>query len=273
MTQEQAYLDLMQSILDLGIESKDRTGIGTLSIFGSKLEFDLNGKLPLLTTKKMFSKGIIEELLFFLRGETDTKLLEAKGVNIWKGNTSREFLDSVGLNHLPEGSLGKGYGYQWRNFGGVDQIKELIDGLKNNPTSRRHIVSAWNAGELKEMALQPCHMFFQMYVRNNKLSCQFYMRSVDVFLGLPFNIASYALLTYLVAEMLNMQTDKLIFVGGDTHLYMNHLEQAKVQISRTPFDFPSVIVPKTDLNFDVTYKDFSINNYVSHPALKAEMAI
>lgn len=153
MTQEQAYLDLMQSILDLGIESTDRTGTGTLSIFGSKLEFDLNGKLPLLTTKKMFSKGIIEELLFFLRGETDTKLLEAKGVNIWKGNTSREFLDSVGLNHLPEGSLGKGYGYQWRNFGGVDQIKELVDGLKNNPTSRRHIVSAWNAGELKEMAL------------------------------------------------------------------------------------------------------------------------
>ena len=279
--EEQKYLDLMQEIMDKGTYTPDRTGTGTFSIFGSKLEFELNGKLPLLTTKKMFTKGIIEELLFFLRGETNTKLLEEKGVNIWKGNTSREFLDSRGLHNEPEGSLGKGYGFQWRNFcgdviggtPGVDQLKEVIDNIKSDPYSRRHIVTAWNPKQINEMALPPCHTFWQFYIRDGKLSCQFYMRSVDVFLGLPFNIVSYALLTYLIAEMTGLQAEKVIFVGGDTHLYSNHIEQAKEQVTRQPFDFPSVIVPKADLDFKISHSDFTITNYQSHPAIKAIMAI
>src|SRR5208283_1827128 len=217
--EEKKYLELLTEILYWGSKREDRTGIGTMGIFGTQLRFSLEGnKVPMLTTKKMFLKGVVEELLFFLRGDTDTKLLEAKGVNIWKGNTTREFLDKRGLKSLPEGSMGKGYGFQWRKFGahdeqidyissayeatdqGTDQLANVIETLKTNPTDRRIIMSAWHPGQLHKAALPPCHIMVQFYVDNGKLSSQFYMRSVDTFLGLPFNILSYAILTRIIAQ-------------------------------------------------------------------------
>jgi thymidylate synthase len=289
--QENKYLELLQSILDIGSTRGDRTGVGTKSIFGTQLRFSLeNNQVPMLTTKKMFSKGIIEELLFFLRGETDTKKLEAKGVNIWKGNTTREFLDKRGLTNLPEGSMGKGYGYQWRKFGetpdfydndlavkGVDQIAQVIDTLKNNPNDRRIIISAWNPCQIPEMALPPCHMMVQFYVDNGKLSSQFYMRSVDTFLGLPFNILSYAIMTRIIAQTVGMEAKEVIFTGGDTHIYLNHIEQVKEQISRVPFDFPTMQINKSLSTLEdiesLQLSDFSFEDYKSHSAIKAEMAV
>lgn len=296
--EEQKYLHLLRDILN-GSERTDRTGVGTYGIFGSQLRFSLeNNKIPMLTTKKIFSKGVIEELLFFLRGETDTKKLEAKGVNIWKGNTTREFLDKKGLKNLPEGDMGKGYGFQWRRFGenhlnlddivgegvnmpytfeGVDQLAQVIDTLKTNPTDRRIIMSAWNPKQLPEMALPPCHMMVQFYADGDQLSSQFYMRSVDSFLGLPFNILSYAILTRIVAETVGMKAKEVIFVGGDTHVYKNHFKQVLEQMMREPFEFPTMDIKKSLSSVSdiekLTLEDFQINNYQSHPAIKAEMAV
>lgn len=289
--EEKNYLNLLQQILETGSKREDRTGVGTLGIFGTQLRFSLqDDTIPLLTTKKMFTKGIIEELLFFIRGETDTKKLEEKGVNIWKGNTSRQFLDSRGLKHLPEGSLGKGYGYQWRKFGaeeafntrlpaeaGVDQLAQVFDSIKKDPMGRRHIVTAWNPAQLNEMALPPCHMTFQFYVDNGTLSCQWYQRSVDCFLGLPFNIMSYAVLTRLMAEATGLKAKEVIFVGGDTHIYLNHIDQVKEQLSRDPFVFPKMKINKKleslkDIE-SLVHTDFEIVDYKSHPSIKATMAV
>lgn len=295
--EEKQYLNLLDDIITNGSKRMDRTGVGTLSIFGTQLRFSLqNDQIPMLTTKKMFSKGIIEELLFFLRGETNTKKLEEKGVNIWKGNTTREFLDKQGLSYLPEGSMGKGYGFQWRNFGGytdqvntgdgsyelvevpgVDQLKKVINTLKTNPTDRRMIMMAWNPAQLDQMSLPPCHMMVQFFVDNNKLSTQFYQRSVDCFLGLPFNILSYAILTKIIAQTVGMEAKEVIFVGGDTHVYLNHIEQVKTQIAREPFSFPTMKINKQlssvkDIE-SLQFSDFDISGYQSHPSIKAEMAV
>jgi len=290
--EEQQYLNLLQNILDNGTEKEDRTGIGTVGIFGSNLRFSLkDNTLPLLTTKKMFLRGIIEELLFFIRGDTDTKLLEQKGVNIWKGNTTREFLDKRGLSYLPEGSIGKGYGYQWRNFGGteradlykhvlkdgVDQLKIALDMIRKDPNSRKNIISAWNPQQLKEMALEPCHMLFQFQVDGNKLNLLWFQRSVDTFLGLPFNIASYAILNMLFAKAANLESGDLIFSGGDTHIYKNHVEQVKQQLTREPFDFAKLNINSQINSIEdmekLSFEDFSVSNYQSHSSIKAEMAV
>lgn len=280
--EEQNYLNLLKNILDNGDSKTDRTGVGTKSIFGTSLKFKLN-KFPLLTTKKMHLKGIIEELLFFLRGDTDTKKLEAKGVNIWKGNTTRDFLNKIGLFHEPEGSMGKGYGFQWRNWGksktdpGIDQLLALVTKLKNNPNDRRLLVSSWNVSQLHEMALPPCHYSFQCYVTSDKkLNLLWNQRSVDSFLGLPFNIASYAALNMLLCKLTNLTPGEIIFNGGDTHIYLNHINQVNEQISREPYDFPELEVPEISSLDDIkllSFEDFKLTNYKFHPAIKAEMAI
>lgn len=289
---EKRYLDLMSHILEHGEDREDRTGVGTKSVFGTQLRFSLeDDTLPLLTTKKMFLKGIVEELLFFIRGETDTKKLEAKGVNIWKGNTSREFLDRRGLSYLPEGNLGKGYGKQWRAWGyhdgwytlrdvpndGIDQLSNALHMIKNDPTSRKIIVSAWNVEQLKEMALEPCHYAFQFYVSNGTLSCLWNQRSVDTFLGLGFNIASYAILTHMMAKAAGLKAKELIFNGGDTHLYNNHIDAAKEQLSREPYPFPKLNIKKGINSIEdmenLSFEDFEIVGYQNHPAIKAQMSI
>lgn len=304
--EELQYLNLIKSILNTGSHKEDRTGTGTLGVFGTQLRFSLkDNTLPLLTTKKMFTRGIIEELLFFIRGETDTKKLEEKGVNIWKGNTSREFLDKRGLTYLPEGSLGKGYGFQWRNFGGTeevfaykkyfangseqvqnpsssfkdgtDQLQNALNLIKNDPTSRKIIVSAWNPQQLKEMALEPCHMMFQFQVDNGKLNLHWYQRSVDTFLGLPFNIASYAILNMLFAKAAQLEPGDLVFSGGDTHIYKNHIHQALEQVQREPYQFPKLNINASINSIEdmesLSFENFVVENYNSHPAIKADMAI
>lgn len=294
--EEKNYLNLLDSILKTGSVRSDRTGVGTVGLFGTQLRFSLeNKKIPMLTSKKMFVKGIIEELLFFLRGESDSKILEARGVKIWQGNTTREFLDKRGLKHLPEGHMGKMYGHQWRRFGahdevvdyesgayestptGVDQIKNVLDLIKNDPFSRRIVVCTWNAKDLDKMCLAPCHPLFQFYVDNGKLSCQFYMRSADAFLGLPFNILSYAILTHIMAECAGMEAKELIFAGGDTHIYSNHIAQVNEQISREPYEFPTLEIHKKISTLEdiesLTFSDFEIVGYQSHPSIKAEMAV
>ena len=249
---ENQYLNLLQDILDNGEMRTDRTGTGTLSVFGRQVRFDISKHIPVLTTKKLAYDKVIEELLWFMRGSTDSKELEAKGVNIWKGNTSREFLDSRGLKHLPEGSIGAGYGHQWRHFNaphplssdlqdmGVDQLKAILNDLKNNPTSRRIFMSAWNPSQLDSMALPPCHVSVQFYVSfdangNKHLSCHMYQRSVDVFLGFPWNILSYSILTHILATMCNMKPKELIISTGDTHIYKDHIDQVKEQLQRVPY--------------------------------------
>ncbi len=284
--EEQNYLNLINNILTNGNERSDRTGVGTKSIFGTQLRFSLeNDTLPLLTTKKVFFRGIVEELLFFLRGDTDTKKLEAKGINIWKGNTSREFLDKKGLLDLSEGDMGKGYGWQWRNFGGdnfnyvkgVDQIANVIKSLKEDPYSRRHIVSAWNPQQLNQMALPPCHAFFQFYVHNDELSCQWTQRSVDCGAGLPFNIASYGLLTHIIAKTVGLKAKEVIFSGGDTHCYLNHIDALKEQMKRVPNIFPTITINKKLTNIqdieNLRFEDFELKNYNPYSAIKMEMAI
>ena len=297
--EEMEYLRLLGNIANNGSRREDRTGVGTFGLFGTQLRFSLkDNKVPMLTTKKMFAKGIIEELLFFLRGETDTNKLEAKGVNIWKGNTTREFLDNRGLHDLDAGDMGKGYGFQWRNFGGkitsnkydasrpapqnryadgVDQLSLVINTLKTNPTDRRIIMSAWNPKQLPEMALPPCHCFCQFYADDGKLSCQFYMRSVDSFLGLPFNILSYAVLTRIIAETVGMQAKELVFIGGDTHIYTNHLGQVTEQLKREPHEFPTMTIGKSLSNVrdieNLQLSDFKFEDYQCHPAIKADMAV
>jgi len=261
------YLDLMQKVLNEGQKKSDRTGTGTLSIFGHQMEFDLSDGFPLVTTKKVHLKSIVHELIWFLQGSTNISYLKENGVSIWD-----EWADE-------KGDLGPVYGAQWRswpdgNNGTIDQIQNLIQGIKTNPDSRRHIVSAWNPALVDEMALPPCHSLFQFYVANEELSCQLYQRSADIFLGVPFNIASYALLTHMVAHVCNLKAGKFVHTFGDAHLYLNHLDQAKLQLSRD-----TKILPQLKLNsevkniFDFKFEDIEIINYESHPSISAPIAV
>jgi len=263
----QIYLDLLNKILNEGTEKHDRTGVGTLSIFGHQMRFDLNDGFPLVTTKKVHLKSIIYELLWFLNGDTNVKFLNDNKVSIWD-----EWADE-------NGDLGHIYGYQWRswettNGKHIDQIAEVVNSLKQNPDSRRHIVCAWNVGDLSNMALPPCHALFQFYVADGKLSCQLYQRSADVFLGVPFNIASYALLTMMIAQVCDLQVGEFIHSFGDTHIYLNHIEQVKTQLSRKPFALPQMkINPDVKSIFEFKYEDFELQNYECHSAIKAPIAI
>ncbi len=261
------YLDLLQHILDHGVKKDDRTGTGTLSVFGYQMRFNLQDGYPLMTTKKLHLKSLIYELLWFLKGETNIKYLQDHGISIWD-----EWADE-------NGELGPIYGVQWRSWKtgdgrSLDQISQVIEQIKSNPNSRRLIVSAWNVGELGKMALLPCHALFQFYVAGGKLSCQLYQRSADVFLGLPFNIASYALLTHMVAQQCDLEVGEFVWTGGDTHLYLNHLEQAQLQLSRELFPLPQLrIKRRPDSIFTYEYEDFEILNYQYHPAIKAPISI
>ena len=262
-----SYLDLMRHVLEHGRRKNDRTGTGTLSVFGAQLRFDLNAGFPLLTTKKVHLKSIIHELLWFLKGETNVRYLRENGVSIWD-----EWADA-------RGELGPVYGYQWRSWPApdgrhIDQIAQVLDQLRRNPDSRRMIVSAWNVGDLDRMALMPCHAFFQFYVAEGRLSCQLYQRSADIFLGVPFNIASYALLTMMVAQVCGLKTGDFVHTFGDTHLYLNHLEQAREQLSRDPRNLPVMNLNPavTDL-FAFKYEDFTLESYEPHPAIKAPVAV
>jgi len=261
------FHQLMHHVLEHGAQKSDRTGTGTLSVFGYQMRFDLAEGFPLVTTKKLHLKSIIYELLWFLSGNTNNQWLKERGVSIWYEWAA------------PNGDLGPVYGYQWRSWPApngehIDQIKEIIHTIKTNPDSRRIIVSAWNVADIPKMALAPCHAFFQFYVANGKLSCQLYQRSADIFLGVPFNIASYALLTHMVAEQCNLQPGEFIWTGGDCHLYSNHLEQVKLQLSRTPYPLPSLkIHRKPESIFDYQFEDFEIVGYESHPHIKAPVAV
>lgn len=261
------YLDLMQHILDNGAEKSDRTGTGTKSVFGYQMRFDLAEGFPLVTTKKVHLRSIIHELLWFLMGEQNIRYLKENGVSIWD-----EWADE-------HGNLGPVYGVQWRSWPGpeggtIDQIERLVQGIKNNPDSRRHIVSAWNVSEVDEMALPPCHTMFQFYVAEGKLSCQLYQRSADVFLGVPFNIASYALLTMMVAQVCDLEAGEFIHTFGDAHLYSNHMEQAHLQLSREPRPLPIMkINPAVDNIFGFKYEDFELINYDPHPHIKGAVAV
>jgi thymidylate synthase len=263
----QTYLNLLQTILDQGVVKHDRTGTGTQSIFGYQMRFDLNAGFPLLTTKKIHMKSIIHELLWFLKGETNVKYLQENGVRIWNEWAK------------PDGELGPIYGYQWRSWPTadgrhIDQIKQVMASLKNNPDSRRHIVSAWNVGEIEHMALPPCHILFQFYVANEKLSCQLYQRSADVFLGVPFNITSYALLTHMMANQLGLQVGDFVHTLGDAHIYLNHIEQVKLQLMRTPYHLPTLqINPNVNSIFGYQFEDFSIVNYEAHPHIKGDISV
>lgn len=261
------YLDLLQYILDNGIKKGDRTGTGTLSVFGYQMRFDLNQGFPLITTKKLHLKSIIHELLWFLKGDTNIAYLKEHGVRIWD-----EWADE-------NGDLGPVYGGQWRSWRSadgrtIDQVAELIQQINTNPNSRRLIVSAWNVGEIERMALPPCHALFQFYVVDGRLSCQLYQRSADVFLGVPFNIASYALLTLMIAQVCDLRPGDFVHTFGDVHLYLNHIEQARLQLTRQPYALPTMILnPEVHSIFDYEYPDFSLQNYQAHPHIKAEVSV
>ncbi len=261
------YLDLMRHVLENGVRKGDRTGVGTISVFGCQMRFDLAEGFPVVTTKKLHLRSIIYELLWFLRGETNVRYLQDNKVRIWN-----EWADE-------EGELGPVYGAQWRSWAAadgrtIDQITTLLHDLQRNPNSRRHIVSAWNVGELDKMALPPCHALFQFYVADGRLSCQLYQRSADIFLGVPFNIASYALLTLMMAQVTGYQPGDFIHTLGDAHLYLNHLEQAKLQLSREPYPQPQMkLNPDVTNLFDFDYDDFALVNYQFHPHIKAPIAV
>lgn len=273
-TCESKYLAVLKNILETGSTKTDRTGVGTKSLFGKTIEYDLREGFPLFTTKKIPFNMIKEELLFFLSGSRDTKVLSKKGIKIWEGNTSKEFLESRGLDY-EEGDMGPGYGYQWRNFNGqgIDQIADLIKKLKENPDDRRMIVSAWNPAQLDEMALPPCHCFFQCYVDGEFLDLMLYQRSADMFLGVPFNVASYSLLMHILGKICGLTPRRLIHNMGDCHIYLNHIDQVKEQLSRDPKDLCSIEIGDIDDIDKIDSKSIKIVNYVSHPAIKAEMAI
>jgi thymidylate synthase len=262
-----SYLDLMQHVLEHGTRKSDRTGTGTVSVFGAQLRFDLSAGFPLLTTKKVHLKSIIHELLWFLKGDTNTRYLKENGVTIWD-----EWADE-------KGDLGPVYGHQWRSWpapggGHIDQISQILDQIKKNPDSRRMIVSAWNVADLPKMALLPCHAFFQFYVADGKLSCQLYQRSADFFLGVPFNIASYALLTLMVAQASGLKPGDLVHTFGDTHLYLNHFDQAREQLARSPRRLPTMkLNPAVKDLFQFKFEDFTLENYDPHPAIKAPVAV
>ena len=261
------FHELMRHVLDHGAKKSDRTGTGTLSVFGHQMRFDLSEGFPLVTTKKLHLKSIVHELLWFLSGNTNNQWLKERGVSIWDEWAA------------PDGDLGPVYGYQWRSWPApngqhIDQIKEIIQTIRTNPDSRRIIVSAWNVADIPKMALAPCHAFFQFYVADGKLSCQLYQRSADIFLGVPFNIASYALLTHMVAQQCSLDVGEFIWTGGDCHLYSNHLEQVELQLSRKPYSLPQLkIHRKPDSIFDYQFEDFEIVGYESHPHIKAPVAV
>jgi len=264
---ERAYLDLLADVLQNGARKTDRTGTGTLSVFGRQLRFDIADRFPLLTTKKLHTKSILTELLWFLRGDTNVKWLQERGVTIWD-----EWADE-------NGNLGPVYGYQWRHWRTpdgreIDQIDNLIGSLKTRPDSRRHIVSAWNPADVDKMALPPCHALFQFYVANGRLSCQMYQRSADLFLGVPFNIASYAALTLMVAQVTDLKPGDFVLTLGDAHIYLNHLEQVREQLSRSPRPFPKLkLNPAVKELLDFRYEDFTLEGYDPHPAIKAPIAV
>lgn len=261
------YLDLLQKIMDEGIDKEDRTGVGTRSIFGCQMRFNLEKGFPLLTTKKVHLRSIIHELLWFLKGETNIKYLHDNGVTIWDEWANEK------------GELGPVYGYQWRHWkksdgGEIDQISEVVEKIKNKPNDRRIIVSAWNVGEIEKMALPPCHLLFHFYVANGKLSCLMYQRSCDTFLGVPFNIASYALLTMMMAQVCGLKPGEFVHTLGDTHVYKNHFEQVKLQLSREPRPLPTMkINPEVKNIFDFKFEDFTLENYDPHPGIKAPIAV
>jgi thymidylate synthase len=263
----QAYLDFMRHVRDHGTRKEDRTGTGTLSVFGYQLRCDLAQGFPLLTTKKVHTKSIVHELLWFLKGDTNIRYLQDNGVTIWD-----EWADA-------NGDLGPVYGYQWRSWptpdgGHIDQISEVIRQIRTNPDSRRLIVSAWNVGEIPRMKLPPCHAFFQFYVAHGRLSCQLYQRSADIFLGVPFNIASYALLTHMIAQQTDLAPGDFVWTGGDCHLYLNHLEQVDTQLARTPMPLPKLVIHRKPASiFDYRYEDFSFTEYQPQPAIKAPVAV
>lgn len=263
----QVYLDLMKKILDEGVDRSDRTGVGTRSIFGTQMRFDLSESFPLLTTKKVHLRSIIYELLWFLSGDTNIKFLKDNKVTIWD-----EWADE-------NGNLGPVYGKQWRRWECadgriIDQISNVVEQIKNNPQSRRLIVNAWNVADVDKMALPPCHLLFQFYVANDRLSCMLYQRSCDFFLGVPFNIASYSLLCMMMAQQCNLKLGEFVWTGGDTHLYLNHLEQAKEQLSRTPRSLPKMLIKrKPDSIFDYKFEDFELVDYDPYPVIKAPIAV
>jgi thymidylate synthase len=261
------YLGLLQHVMDHGYERQDRTGTGTLSVFGYQMRFNLDEGFPALTTKKLHLKSIIHELLWFLKGETNLQYLQENGVKIWNDWADKN------------GELGPVYGYQWRSWGKdkgqpVDQISNVIESIKRNPYSRRHIVNAWNVGDLDKMALPPCHILFQFYVAGKKLSCQLYQRSADIFLGVPFNIASYSLLLMMIARVTGLEPYEFIHTLGDAHIYLNHIDQVKIQLSREPRALPFMkINPEIENIFDFKYEDFTLENYNPHPHIKGNIAV
>jgi len=261
------YHDLLELVLKTGVEKRDRTGTGTLSVFGHQARYDLAAGFPLLTTKKLFTKAIVLELLWFLKGDTNVRWLQERGVTIWD-----EWADA-------DGELGPVYGHQWRSWpapdgGTIDQIANLVRDIKANPDSRRLIVTAWNPADVPKMALPPCHCLFQFYVANGRLSCQLYQRSADIFLGVPFNIASYALLTMMIAQVTGLKPGEFVHTLGDAHLYLNHLDQAREQLTRKPYPLPTMrLNPDVTSLFDFTYEDFKLEAYQAHPTIKAEIAV
>jgi thymidylate synthase len=261
------YLDLLDHVMKAGVRKTDRTGTGTISVFGYQMRFDLGEGFPVLTTKKLHLRSIIHELLWFLSGETNLKYLHDNNVTIWD-----EWADEAG-------ELGHIYGYQWRSWptpegAHIDQISRIVDSIRNNPDSRRHIVCAWNVGELDRMALPPCHVLFQFYVAEGKLSCQLYQRSCDIFLGVPFNIASYALLTMMMAQVTGLKPGEFVHTLGDAHIYLNHMEQVKLQLSREPYPLPVMEINPERLGiFDFVFEDFRLVNYQSHPHIKGEISV
>ena len=285
---ESQYINLIKHILENGISKDDRTGIGTLSIFSYNMTFNLRESFPLLTTKKVYWKGVVEELLWFISGSTDSNILKEKGVRIWEGNSSREFLDSRGLSHYDQGDIGAGYGFQWRHFGakytnmydsyegkGIDQLKDVIYKIKNTPDDRRIIMSAWNPSDIDKMALPPCHIFVQFWVDTNKkeLHSQMYQRSCDVGLGVPFNIASYALLTCIIAKLCDLTPGDFHYCMGDTHIYKNHIDAMKLQITRDPYDFPKINIKDiTDID-NIKFDDIELIDYKYYENIKMNMAI
>ena len=288
ITDEYQYINVIKDILDNGIDCDDRTGVGIKSIFGTQMKFDLSISFPLLTTKKMFTRGITEELLWFLRGETDAKILQEKKVRIWDGNSTREFLDKVGLNHLEEGDIGAAYGFQFRHFGaeykdchtdytgkGFDQVAYVLDLIKNHPNSRRILLSLWNPPFLKKACLPPCHLLYQFRVYGDTLSCSMYQRSADIGLGVPFNIASASLMTYLFAHLTGLKPGKLIHTLGDAHIYKNHLDAMRIQSKRRLLPFPKLrIKDRGQKNVeDYLASDFEVLGYMSHDRIKMDMAV
>jgi thymidylate synthase len=262
-----AYLDLLRDVLENGVPKEDRTGTGTISVFGRQLRFDLSQGFPLLTTKRIHIRSVVHELLWFLRGDTNIRYLHENGVTIWD-----EWADE-------NGDLGPVYGAQWRAWTApdgrtIDQIAQVVESIRTNPDSRRHIVSAWNVADLERMKLPPCHLLFQFYVAGGKLSCMLTMRSVDTFLGLPFNIAEYALLTHMMAQQCDLEPGELIWSGGDVHIYRNHLEQVKLQLTREPYPLPRLVIKRKPPSiFDYTFDDFEFVGYRHHPAIKAPVAV